>query len=92
MTLLPLPFNLSGVNQAQLPSLCNHVDLVCLDLTGLGRTFFPTLIFTNVVLLDEIKLERGSRKMMTRAESYTFPIAQISQSRSGIVCFPLLKE
>lgn len=67
MTLLPLPFNLSYVNQTQLPSLCNHVDLVCLDLTGLGRTFLPVLIFTNVLLLGEIKLERESRKIIPRA-------------------------
>lgn len=49
MTLLPLPFNLSRVNQTQAPSLCNHVGLA--SLTGLGRTFLPILIFTNVVLL-----------------------------------------
>lgn len=90
MTLLPLPFNLSRVNQTQAPSLCNHVGLA--SLTGLGRTFLPILIFTNVVLVGEIKLERGSGKMMTGAESYFFPIAQLSQSHPGIVCFPFLKE
>lgn len=70
MALLPLPFNLSRVNQTQLPSLCNHVDLA--SLAGLGRTFLPILIFTNVLLLGEIKPERGSGKMMTRAKSYFF--------------------
>lgn len=60
MTLLPLPFNLCHVSQTQLLSLYNHVDLA--SLAGLARIFFPILIFTNVVLLGEIKLERGSGK------------------------------